>query len=180
MKWYSKYETNTTNRWQQVPVLMSESLSHSFKWFTWMADSFRNKTNNCLYECLTGSFDSFKNMDSFSNETLLFVAQKCKTVLLWKYCDLHNINLFIELLYKINITFAICSIDFIHLRNFFALISWILWSYNWILICYITQSVSHPASCSSASACSDRCGPARCVKCIFLTILALFLMKWRQ
>ncbi len=44
-------------------------------------------------------------------------SQKKKTVLLWKYCDFHNINLFIQLLYTISITFAICNTDLIHLRN---------------------------------------------------------------
>ncbi len=62
----------------------------------------------CLYDRIRvsiDSIDSFKTVDSFSNESLLCV------LLLW--LDFfsfvkHNISfLFIELLYKINITFAV-------------------------------------------------------------------------
>ncbi len=44
-------------------------------------------------------------------------SRKKKTVLLLKYYDFHNINVFIELLYTISITFAICNTDLLHLRN---------------------------------------------------------------
>ncbi len=34
------FETKTASRWQQVSVLMSESLTHSLNWFIQTVDSF--------------------------------------------------------------------------------------------------------------------------------------------
>ncbi len=69
-----------------MSVLMSESFINFFNRFIQMADSFRNESIVCTYEWATesiGSLDSFKNVDSFSDETLLCVAQRHTTVLLW-------------------------------------------------------------------------------------------------
>ncbi len=60
-----------------MSVLMSESFIHSFNRFIQKADSFRNESIGSPYEWATesiDSLDSFKNVDSFSDETQLCVA----------------------------------------------------------------------------------------------------------
>ncbi len=69
-----------------MSVLMSESFIHSFNRLIQTNDSFRNDSIGCPYEWATesiDSLDSFKNVDSFSNETPLCVSQRHTTVLLW-------------------------------------------------------------------------------------------------
>ncbi len=89
-----KYDL-TTSRQQQMSVLMSESFMHSFIRFIQTADSFRNESIDCPYELATesiDSLDSFKNVDSFRNETRRFiiVAQRHTTVLLWLWSQLFS------------------------------------------------------------------------------------------
>ncbi len=58
---------------------MSESFIHSFNRFIQTADSFRNESIGYPYEWATESIDSlnsFKYVDSFSNETPLCVARR--------------------------------------------------------------------------------------------------------
>ncbi len=62
-----------------MSVLMSESFINEFNRFIQMTDSFRNESIGCPYEWTTesiDSLDSFKNVDSFSDETPLCVAQR--------------------------------------------------------------------------------------------------------
>ncbi len=57
-----------------MSVLMSKSFINSFNRFIQTADSFRNESIGRPYEWATesiDSLDSFKNVDSFSNETPL-------------------------------------------------------------------------------------------------------------
>ncbi len=68
-----------------MSVLTSESFINSFNRFIQMADSFRNESIGCRYELTTESIDSlnsFKNGDSFRNETPLCVVHRQTTFLL--------------------------------------------------------------------------------------------------
>ncbi len=115
-----------------MSVLMSESFINSFNLFIKTADSFRNESIDRPYEWATESIDtldSFKNVDSFRNETPLrcsethnssavalittiFVSeieQKQKVGLCLKSQSLDFNFLFIEiLLYKISVTLQSC------------------------------------------------------------------------
>ncbi len=61
-----------------MSVLMSESFINSFNQFIQTADSFRNESIGYHYEWATesiDSLDSFKNVDSFSNQTSLCCSE---------------------------------------------------------------------------------------------------------
>ncbi len=51
-KWNDQYETIAISRWQQLTVLMSESLNYSLNPFVQTADSFRNKASEWIIDSL--------------------------------------------------------------------------------------------------------------------------------
>ncbi len=73
-----KDDTKTASRWQQVTVLMIESLIDSVDSLR-MADSFISEASDCHYEWFIESLTS-----SFSSESHLCVALNVQTVICLK------------------------------------------------------------------------------------------------